>query len=321
MTRPYIGRAKSPRDIARVLREKWRVFRFYAGDQPLAGPLFRWGIWAIRCLLRLPAIVEIPRYEMRLALLPRWKGCWKPIYVFRERFFDVTDPELTYVQRRLRPGDVFIDAGGYHGWYTLLASRSVGEGGRVVAFEPNPASFETLTQNLALNGCGNVRALDVALAGVDGSVSLFTGPDDGVASSLGKVQGWEREVRVPARRLDAILKEMDIQHVTLLKIDVEGAELDLLNGAPATLATSRPAVIFEVNPAAARNTGVPEHAAWDLLEGMGYRFFTVSGTALAPLMRFTAPRQGTVLNVVAIHGEPRDEGSFARHRMGEEGCL
>jgi GT2 family glycosyltransferase len=137
-----------------------------------------------------------------------------------------------------------------------------------------------------------------------------------VASSLGKVQGWEREVRVPARRLDAILKEMDIQHVTLLKIDVEGAELDLLNGAPATLATSRPAVIFEVNPAAARNTGVPEHAVWDLLAGMGYRFFTVSGTALAPLMRFTAPRQGTVLNVVAIHGEPRDDGSLTKAPHG-----
>lgn len=320
MTRPRIGRVKSPRDIAPVLREKWRAFRFYAGDQPLAGPLFRWGLWAIRCLLRWPAIVEIPRYEMRLVLLPRWKGCWKPIYVFRERFFEVADPELAYVQRRLRPGDVFVDAGAYHGWYTLLASRAVGLRGRVIAFEPNPDAFKILTRNLALNGCGNVSALDVALAGVDVSVSLFTTPDDGVASSLGKVQGWEREVRVSARRLDAVLKEMDIQHVTLLKIDVEGAESDLLNGAAATLTTSRPAVIFEVNPAAARNTGVPEHAAWDLLAGMGYRFFTVSGTALVPLMRFTAPRPGTVLNVVAIHGEQTGNDSLGGSGLGEEGC-
>ncbi len=238
---------------------------------------------------------------MRLHLVPRWKGCWKVIFVFRERFFEVGDPELEFTRQSLRPGGVFVDAGAYHGWYTLVASKVVGEGGRVVAFEPNPDTFSILTRNIALNDCQNVQAFNVALSNADGRVWIYKSSGDGIASSLGKFRETEGREYVATRRLDDILEELKIRRVDFMKIDVEGSEANLLQGAIRTLNASRPTVVFEINPAVARNVGVPERGAWDILAGQGYSFFRLSATELVPLTEYPAALEKIFLNVVALH--------------------
>lgn len=285
--------------FAHVLHGKWKSFSFYRGGHSLLKTLLLWGVWAIRCLLKWPAIVDIPQYGMRLYLLPRWKGCWKAIYVFRERFFKISDPELEVVRQALKPGDVFIDAGAYHGWYALVASKVVGESGVVLAFEPNPMAYATLVRNVTESGRRNIRTFNMALSSTNGSVWLYKGPGDESPSGLAYVPGGLGREQVTAKRLDDVLAEAEIRRVTLMKLDVQGSEVNVLRGAMGAISQSRPLLIFEVDPAAARRMSVSPRAAWDLLAALGYSFFRVSGDALAILHEFPALQEGAFLNIVA----------------------
>ncbi len=250
---------------------------------------------------------------MRLYLLPRWKGCWKAIYVFRERFFEVSDPELVLLRETLKPGDFFIDAGAYHGWYALVASNLVGDSGRVLAFEPNPGAFATLVRNIGLNRRLNIQAFNVALSSTNGNVWLHKGPGDESPSALAQIPGGIGRERVTARRLDDILADAKVKRVALMKIDVQGSEADLLRGAMGALRNWRPLLIFEVDPDAARYMGVSPRAAWDLLATLGYVFFRMQDGAVIPLPGFPMLKGGTFLNVIAYPDghEPAHAGPAA----------
>lgn len=73
---------------------------------------------------------------------------------------------------RLKPGDVFVDVGANIGYFSLLASKLVGPGGRVVAIEASPEVFDLLRRNLELNKAHNVRAVNVAISDREGSLQL-----------------------------------------------------------------------------------------------------------------------------------------------------
>ncbi len=289
--------------IVGIWRRKWQAFSLYRGRQALFSTVLRWGVWGVRCLLKRPAVVDIAQYAMRLYVLPRWKGCWKAIFVFRERFFEISDPELVLLERLLKPQDVFVDAGAYHGWYSLVASRIVGETGLVLAFEPNSESYAILERNIALSSRRNVRTFKVALAGTNREVWLYNGPGDGSPSALAYVPGGTGREQVQAQRLDDVLATLHTRSVALLKLDVQGAEADLLAGAMGILTHARPAVLFEIDPWAAQNMDVSEQAAWSLLVNLGYRFFRLSEGTLIPLHDFPVLQTGTFLNVLAV---PKD---------------
>jgi len=290
--------------LVETWKEKWRAFSLYRGRRPLFGTLFRWVIWGARCMLKRPAVVDIAQYAMRLYLLPRWKGCWKAIYVFRERFFEIGEPELEYVHRILKPGDVFIDVGSYHGWFALAASAVVGKSALVLAFEPNSHAYSILVRNVALNGSQNVRAFNLALSSTNGKVWLYKGPDDESSSALTFVPGGIGREQVDARRLDDILAELGIDSVALMKLDVEGSEAAVLRGAMSMLSQSRPILVFELYPVVTQRLEVSPRDAWDLLSSIGYAFFRVSDRVLTPLPAFPMVPEGTFLNVVAI---PNDQ--------------
>ncbi len=286
--------------VGKIWWEKWQAFSLYRGRDSLFRALLRWCIWGLRCALKWPAVVDIAPYSMRLYLLPRWKGCWKAIFVFRERFFEISDPELEFVRRILKPGDIFIDVGSYHGWYALAASAVVGESGLVLAFEPNSHAYSILVRNIALSGRQNVRAFNIALSSTRGKAWLYTGPGDESSSALAFVPGGRGGEQVTASRLDDILAESNIREVSALKLDVQGSEAALLKGAMGALKRSRPVVVFEVDPDAAETMAVSPRGAWDLLASLGYAFFRFSDGALTPLPAFPKLQVGTFLNIVAV---------------------
>ncbi len=143
---------------------------------------------------------------------------------------------------QLRPGGTFIDIGANNGYFSVLASSIVGATGRVVAIEPQPDAVRRLHNNITLNSCNqNVEIHQVAV-GVGGptthmSVDNF---EDG-RSSL--VYGGGKKIVVPLVPLDDILGNLS---PNLLKIDVEGYELEVLESAARTLAgTPAPKLIVE----------------------------------------------------------------------------
>jgi FkbM family methyltransferase len=147
----------------------------------------------------------------------------------------------------LRTGDVFVDAGANSGYFTLLAAGIVGSAGRVVAFEPNPAVRERLAQNVHRNGFDDrVEIAACALSDRNAErVPLFVPLYDGLATLVpdrthaASAVAGAPAIDVAIRTFDDWLAASSIKTVTLMKIDVEGAEMEVLAGMRSSLASRR----------------------------------------------------------------------------------
>jgi FkbM family methyltransferase len=144
--------------------------------------------------------------------------------------------------RRLAAGAVFWDVGAHCGFFSLLASRLVGDSGQVVAFEPMPENNARLRRGVAANRSANVEVVDHAVAESADKRSLAAHTQ---STMWALVPGREAEgVPVECTTLD---DELDRRGTPpdLVKIDVEGAELDVLRGARTLLETARPTLLVE----------------------------------------------------------------------------
>jgi FkbM family methyltransferase len=129
------------------------------------------------------------------------------------------------IANELRPGDVFYDLGANVGLYTLLAARRVAAGS-VFAFEPLPRNIEYLRKHLKLNRVSNAELLELAVCDVVGIASF----QEAESSSMGRLGGGG-STRVRTATLDSLLLQKKILPPSLIKIDIEGAELLALKGA------------------------------------------------------------------------------------------
>lgn len=171
----------------------------------------------------------------------------------RRMYLDRFEPgETAVVRTHVAGGDVVIDIGANIGWFTTLAAALVGSAGRVYAFEAFPATFDRLRANLAINGAQHVIAHNVALA--DEAGVLAVGPigasDSGSVSAVVRHDRQE-QATVPAVRLDDVVKESRIR---LIKLDVEGFEVQVLRGAPKTLRRTQH-LLVELSPGALSHAG------------------------------------------------------------------
>ncbi|MFL5950849.1 MAG: FkbM family methyltransferase [Gaiellaceae bacterium] len=167
----------------------------------------------------------------------------------------VWEPNVTAAfARLLRAGDVCIDAGAHIGYYTVLASSLVGPRGHVYAFEPSPANYGTLMENLELNRATNVTARNVALALEEGSRVLNEGPGTNTGRATLRVPQAERDVgrpqvTVPVRALPTEVPEEEWARIRVVKIDVEGFELEVLRSLEPVFELGSPLAVFlELTP-------------------------------------------------------------------------
>lgn len=157
--------------------------------------------------------------------------------------------ELNFVNRYLRPGDKAMDVGANVGIFSVVMGATVGSKGQVFAFEPVAANVLRLEKNLRKNALSNVQIFPVALGAAEGHMNLRMATDPAY-SSLREVQGGfggGADVLIKVRTLDGIWKELGSPDIALVKIDVEGAEIDVLRGASSFLATCRPTLLVEAN--------------------------------------------------------------------------
>jgi FkbM family methyltransferase len=160
--------------------------------------------------------------------------------------------EYSFVRNFLRPGMTVLDIGSHNGLYSLLASKLVGAGGRVVAFEPSPREQRALRLHLRINRCRNVSVEGLALSDSDSEVELFVVQEfatgcNSLRSPAKDVRSNVTPIRVRSARLDSWLAATGTVHVDFVKLDVEGAELAVLRGAESMLSRQpRPVILAEV---------------------------------------------------------------------------
>ena len=176
--------------------------------------------------------------------------------------------ESRLMRKLLGPQDTFIDVGAHIGWYTTLAARCVGDDGLVIACEPYPPNVATLKDNLLLNGTKNVRLVEMALGSGNGVLSLSYDSDSGATTALD--WGPSKRIEIPMTTLDEVAAE--VMAVTLLKMDVEGWEAQILRGASATLERTKH-VLIEINKPLLKKAGSSPEELYGLMRNSGFKTF------------------------------------------------
>jgi FkbM family methyltransferase len=177
----------------------------------------------------------------------------------------------------LGPGMTVLDVGANVGQYALLAAERVGPSGRVHAFEPTPHVAAKLRSNIRLNGFDNVTVSETAVNDSCGEAVLYYAENDGENNILAPEAGSSSSVRVATVTLDEYLGSKGIDQVDVVKMDIEGAEVQALRGASRLLTGDRAPVLFvEVNPG---KLASGSHGAGDLVGGLrrhGYEVYVVA---------------------------------------------
>lgn len=178
-------------------------------------------------------IVQGPLKGTRWIVGSQTHGMWLGSYEI--------DKQLA-IKHCLKPGQVFYDIGANVGFYSLLASRYVGSTGLVVAFEPVPRNIECLSRHAHLNKVSNLQIIPKALSNHTGKVK-FSYNDDPSACYITS----EGNLEVDVTTLDELLKDKSLPMPNVIKVDIEGAEIDFLKGAVATLIAQRPLIFMAIH--------------------------------------------------------------------------
>jgi FkbM family methyltransferase len=205
-------------------------------------------------------------------------GCDLYYGVFNEQ----TDWELFLAL--ISPGDVVIDVGANMGIYSLSSAMRAGPTGLVVAFEPDSRSYKMLEGNVALNSSvGNISLCAYCLGDYNGTIPFYEAAEPCLSGTLDTARTPIHEVcEVPIRKLDDVLAEMGIPRVSMIKIDVEGAEHKVILGALRALESSDAILMMEISP-----KNLSEQSVLDLKQCLstletrfGYQAFRISSNLL-----------------------------------------
>lgn len=184
------------------------------------------------------------------------------------------------VLKLLKPAEIFFDIGANTGLYSLLAA-SIDNNMKIHAFEPVDSAFNFLTANINENRFSNIKANKVALSNFDGESTFNLQLSDSIiplGSSLRQDMGDQENklvIKVKTMTLDTYVEENNIKKIDFLKIDTEGTEDKVLEGAEQSINSFRPVLICEV----LSNTNI-EDKLHKLLDSRNYNYYFVNDNSL-----------------------------------------
>ncbi|MFP6887159.1 MAG: FkbM family methyltransferase, partial [Opitutales bacterium] len=229
-------------------------------------------------------------------------GRYPPVDMVMDRFEQGT---TLLFEQEVHRGMVVLDIGAHAGYYSLLSARQAGSTGKVYAFEPEPSNHGLLVRNIEGNGYQNIVTVNKAVTNKVGTSTLFvTSLDNGSHSLYQHGLPEDGRIEVETTTVDAFLELQGWPSVGLVKLDVEGAESDALDGM-AELFNRSPKLkmIIEFNPCLLTNAGIdPRELIGKLHEG-GFNVQKVDekkGTSaiesaeLVPLVKRLTKGQGSL---------------------------
>ena len=197
-----------------------------------------------------------------------------PVRYARYYEADYETATFEFLRRNCRLGTTFLDCGAHIGLFAVVGAQLVGETGKVFSFEPTPNTREVLEEVVRLNDCQQIVEVRAeAISKESGTATFFdTGDQVSNANSLVRTQRHEAGLSVPTVSIDDFVAERNLK-VGVIKIDVEGAELDALRGAFETLRTQRPPLSLGLHPDAMKQAGATLEEVWEILARLDLKVF------------------------------------------------
>jgi FkbM family methyltransferase len=221
--------------------------------------------------------------------------------------------ETGFVLRNLRSGSVFIDIGANIGYFSVKAAKVTGPSGRVIAIEPEPYNFELLRTNIQANGTGSlITALNIALASSEGVAYLHKSTTNFGDHRLYFGDTMRETTVVRTRTLDDVVRQLGLDKIDLIKMDVQGFECHVLEGMREILENMRPSLLTEFWPEGLQSAGGSPSAFLNAFTRAGYRMYRLHGdglqeTSYENVMQYVPERDpaqpdAAYLNLVFIPG-------------------
>lgn len=238
---------------------------------PLLHAVQRARPWQVGALLR-----KVLRYRHEEHVVGEWRLWLDPSSNFGYRMLQdgVIEPDMTHWLRELlRPGDSFVDLGGNEGWFSLVGGRAVGPKGKVLCVEPQERLWPVVLRNFALNDLPQCRLVPYA-CGPEGEAEIAITPavNSGASGMTPHASRMARRQSVLVKPLDWMLDAHGLGEVHVLKVDIEGFELNALRSGEKALASGRVRnVLMELHEPELQSMGQSSRMVLDLLAKHGYR--------------------------------------------------
>lgn len=187
-------------------------------------------------------------------------------------------PVQQAIAQHLKPGDVFYDIGANVGFFTVLGAQLVGNEGAVYAFEPDQNNAQAIRHNVTLNGFSQVDVVQKAVSQTDGSGTLLLTDYAGghTLSSVERPPQVRAEISVDLVSIDTLISQGDLKPPALVKIDVEGAEIEVLKGMQQTLERDRPTLIYEADDRHPAHLKIKQNELNSYVQQFGYELLSLA---------------------------------------------
>lgn len=185
---------------------------------------------------------------------------------------DYEQDNYSFLQKQLKKGVDVLDIGAHIGLFSACSSQLTGPTGKIVCVEPTPGTFSILKETLRLNHCDNVTPVMAAVSDKEGSATFYISHTAGCNSNSlvkNKSENQLSAYDVKLVTIDSLVATYSLKP-SLIKIDVEGAELDALKGGTKTFKEYKPVIILGLHPDFIRQKGDSLEAIWDLLRASNY---------------------------------------------------
>lgn len=268
---------------------------FFLLDHPLASKnkpkaFWRFLSWQARSRLRGKPVAYNFVNQSHLLVYPGMTGATGNVYAGLHEFYD-----MGFVLHALTNSDVFVDIGANVGSYTVLAGAVVGAA--CVSIEPVPSTFSHLIENVNLNGiASNVECLNIGL-GKDNGTLRFSADEDTMNHVVADTEKCKSYINIEVKRLDDILGE---RSPTVIKMDVEGYEANVIKGAQSILSKKEPlAILMEFG--IGERYGCDEKKLYQEIIGFGFQRASYSPFERSlTLLGDNEPLEGNILFVKGL---------------------
>lgn len=266
----------SNKALARQLPLAYQLFRFYylvyfkiSTKQHLIGgrELFAISAWLYKKISRTKHIL-ISTTQYKIFLNPKDPRLFQVV-----NELNCMKTDVFVLNSLLAEGDTFIDIGGNHGSFSIVASKIVGPNGSIVVVEPQPILASLIKKSLASNSKCNYQVHQIALGNSEGLIDLIIPNDTSGSAGIFHAHSGRHKyktISVKIKKFDDFIDWYNLAGNVVLKLDIEGSEYAFLCGAKNFIANKKPKLIMEVNPETLKAAGKSHHELIDLLKSYGY---------------------------------------------------